>query len=102
MTSLIDRLNRNITYSIDEEWKLRREAAAEIVGLRAELAQRDLVVYQMLENQRNIEAMLTTIYHNLGKVTGEEPVSERQEGAENESQENVVYLPFLGFDHYER
>ena len=101
MTSLVERLNRNTTYSIDEEWKLRREAAAEILGLRAELAERDLVVHQMLENQRNIEAMLTTIYHNLRKVTGAEHPAGTAEGTELSEEsagtpENVVYLPFLG------
>jgi len=93
--SLVERLNRNTTYSIDDEWKLRREAAAEILGLRAELAEHDFVVHQMLENQRNIEAMLTTIYHNLRKVTGaEHPAGTADETAG--TPENVVYLPFLG------
>lgn len=72
MTDLVNALRANGTYSIDEEWALRRDAANEIERLRALVEDGNRFLVRAFAEQQRMQEMVYSIYDLIRKDTVEE------------------------------
>lgn len=72
MTDLVNALRANGTYSIDEEWTLRRDAADEIERLRALVEDGNRFLVRAFAEQQRMQEMVYSIYNLIRKDTVEE------------------------------
>lgn len=72
MSDLVDALRANGTYSIDEEWTLRRDAADEIERLRALVEDSNRFLVRAFAEQQRMQEMVYSIYDMIRKDTVEE------------------------------
>ena len=72
MTDLVNALRANGTYSIDEEWALRRDAADEIERLRALVEDSNRFLVRAFAEQQRMQEMVYSIYDMIRKDTVEE------------------------------